>query len=200
MILLKSYGTEDIMLGMSKFYRENTMIHGGIISYLIDVPLYKLFGSIGCYILFICVYIISFILIFQVSLGTILQTLQVQRSIKNKKSKEKAMEDKDDTDGIENELASDLEKDEGLTRNIKDKIKILDFMKNSEIKEEPLNIVDNSFNENTRMVKEYGGEESIKEELSKNIDEGGTNKKIEYNYPTLELLKQNIQSKLNKRR
>ncbi len=198
MILLKSYGTEDIMFGISKFYRENTMLHGGIISYLIDVPLYKLFGSIGCYILFICVYIISFILIFQVSLGTILQTLQVQRSIKNKKVKEKSIEDKENTDSMEKELASDLEKDEGLTRNIKDKIKILDFMKNSEIKEDPLNIVDNSFKENTRKVKEDTGEESIKEELSKNINEGGTNTKIEYNYPTLELLKQNVQSKLNK--
>ncbi len=89
MILLKNYGTEDIMLGISKFYREDTMIHGGIISYLIDVPLYKLFGTIGCYILFICVYIISFILIFQISLGTILETLQVKRSIKNKKVKRK---------------------------------------------------------------------------------------------------------------
>lgn len=198
MILLKSYGTEDIMLGISKFYREDTMIHGGIISYLIDVPLYKLFGTIGCYILFICVYIISFILIFQVSLGTILQTLQVKRSIKNKKVKEKSIEDKEDIDGIEKELAPDLEKDEGLTRNIKDKIKILDFMKNSEIKEGPLNIVDNSVSENIEKSKEDTGEEAIKEELSKNINEGGNNVKIEYNYPTLELLKQNIQSKLNK--
>lgn len=198
MILLKSYGTEDIMLGISKFYREDTMIHGGIISYLIDVPLYKLFGTIGCYILFICVYIISFILIFQVSLGTILQTLQVKRSIKNKKVKEKSIEDKEDIDGIEKELAPDLEKDEGLTRNIKDKIKILDFMKNSEIKEDPLNIVDNSVSENIGKPKEDTGEEAIKEELSKNINEGGNNVKIEYNYPTLELLKQNIQSKLNK--
>ncbi len=198
MILLKSYGTEDIMLGISKFYREDTMIHGGIISYLIDVPLYKLFGTIGCYILFICVYIISFILIFQVSLGTILQTLQVKRSIKNKKVKEKSIEDKEDIDGIEKELAPDLEKDEGLTRNIKDKIKILDFMKNSEIKEGPLNIVDNSVSENIEKSKEDTGEEAIKEELSKNINEGRNNVKIEYNYPTLELLKQNIQSKLNK--
>ena len=186
MILLKNYGTED------------TMIHGGIISYLIDVPLYKLFGTIGCYILFICVYIISFILIFQISLGTILETLQVKRSIKNKKVKEKSIEDKEDIGGIEKELASDLEKDEGLTRNIKDKIKILDFMKNSEIKEEPLNIVDNSFNKNTGKAKEDTGEEAIKEELSKNINERGNNIKIEYNYPTLELLKQNVQSKLNK--
>ena len=198
MILLKNYGTEDIMLGISKFYREDTMIHGGIISYLIDVPLYKLFGTIGCYILFICVYIISFILIFQISLGTILETLQVKRSIKNKKVKEKSIEDKEDIGGIEKELASDLEKDEGLTRNIKDKIKILDFMKNSEIKEEPLNIVDNSFNKNTGKAKEDTGEEAIKEELSKNINERGNNIKIEYNYPTLELLKQNVQSKLNK--
>ncbi|MDU7253115.1 MAG: DNA translocase FtsK, partial [Clostridium sp.] len=176
----------------------DTMIHGGIISYLIDVPLYKLFGTIGCYILFICVYIISFILIFQVSLGTILETLQVKRSIKNKKVKEKPIEDKEHIDGIEKELASDLEKDEGLTRNIKDKIKILDFMKNSEIKEEPLNIVDNSFNKNIGKAKEDTGEEAIKEELSKNINERGNNTKIEYNYPTLELLKQNVQSKLNK--
>ncbi|OSB19423.1 cell division protein FtsK [Clostridium sporogenes] len=198
MILLKNYGTEDIMLGISKFYREDTMIHGGIISYLIDVPLYKLFGTIGCYILFICVYMISFILIFQISLGTILETLQVKRSIKNKKVKEKSIEDKEDIGGIEKELASDLEKDEGLTRNIKDKIKILDFMKNSEIKEEPLNIVDNSFNKNTGKAKEDTGEEAIKEELSKNINERGNNIKIEYNYPTLELLKQNVQSKLNK--
>ncbi|MCW6087453.1 DNA translocase FtsK, partial [Clostridium sporogenes] len=164
----------------------------------IDVPLYKLFGTIGCYILFICVYIISFILIFQVSLGTILETLQVKRSIKNKKVKEKPIEDKEHIDGIEKELASDLEKDEGLTRNIKDKIKILDFMKNSEIKEEPLNIVDNSFNKNIGKAKEDIGEEAIKEELSKNINERGNNTKIEYNYPTLELLKQNVQSKLNK--
>ncbi|WP_265450150.1 DNA translocase FtsK, partial [Clostridium sp. cpc1] len=128
----------------------------------------------------------------------ILETLQVKRSIKNKKVKEKSIEDKEDIGGIEKELASDLEKDEGLTRNIKDKIKILDFMKNSEIKEEPLNIVDNSFNKNTGKAKEDTGEEAIKEELSKNINERGNNIKIEYNYPTLELLKQNVQSKLNK--
>ncbi len=73
-------------------------------------------------------------------------------------------------------------------------------MKNSEIKEEPLNIVDNSFNKNTGKAKEDTGEEAIKEELSKNINERGNNVKIEYNYPTLELLKQNVQSKLNKRK
>ncbi len=71
-------------------------------------------------------------------------------------------------------------------------------MKNSEIKEEPLNIVDNSFNKNIGKAKEDMGEEAIKEELSKNINERGNNTKIEYNYPTLELLKQNVQSKLNK--
>ncbi len=71
-------------------------------------------------------------------------------------------------------------------------------MKNSEIKEGPLNIVDNSVSENIEKSKEDTGEEAIKEELSKNINEGGNNVKIEYNYPTLELLKQNIQSKLNK--
>ncbi|WP_251860259.1 DNA translocase FtsK [Clostridium sp. Marseille-Q2269] len=199
MILLKSYGTQDVMIGISKFYREDTMLHGGIISYLIDVPLYKLVGTIGCYILFICVYIISFILIFQISLSTILDTLQVKRSIKNKKVKEKSIEDKEHMDNdIEEEVASDLENDKGFARNIKDKIKILDFMKNSEIKEEPLNIVDSALNGNTRKINDDVGEESIKEELSKNINERGNNIKIEYKYPALELLKQNVQSKLNK--
>ncbi|QGU95201.1 hypothetical protein GOM49_08945 [Clostridium bovifaecis] len=58
MLYIDQYYTKgNLILGIHKIYDEISPMHGGILSYLIDIPLYNLFGSIGAYIIFIAIYI-----------------------------------------------------------------------------------------------------------------------------------------------
>lgn len=46
LIVMSDYYVEDSLIsGIQRLYESNTIFHGGIISFLIDVPLFKLFGK-----------------------------------------------------------------------------------------------------------------------------------------------------------
>ncbi|SQB33343.1 cell division protein ftsK [Clostridium cochlearium] len=72
--------------GILDIYNSEFFLHGGVISYLVDIPLYKLFGKWGAFVIFISIYIISFLLISQISLYSIISKLKVK---KEKRRKEK---------------------------------------------------------------------------------------------------------------
>jgi len=175
------YINGDVSGGINKIYESQLIWQGGIIGYLIDIPLYKLFGSVGFYVILISLYIICFILISNFSLYDMAERLK-QKSVKEPVNK--------------TESTDNLDEKETFVSNIKKRIKILDFMKNSDTSESSSTpkIVETLIPE---VDKEISSDidNSINEELDKEIN---SKKDYIYNFPTLDLLKQNIQSKLNK--
>ncbi|KAA8675011.1 DNA translocase FtsK 4TM domain-containing protein [Clostridium sp. MT-14] len=205
LVMSKYYSEYDLFSGVKKLYDSDTIFHGGIISFLIDVPLYKLFGNTGCYIIFAALYIISFMIISKITVYDILNKLKV---IFTRKKDSEDIKIKEDNKMENRELKNDghdTEGDEkaGFIKNLNNRIKILDFMKSSDPKEEdymskPLyNEKLDDFNGDKNGFA-GGKSNSINEELEKKMTESEKKLSTIYKSPPVSLLKQNIQSKLNK--
>ena len=116
-------------------------MHGGIISYSIDVPLHTLFGAVGSFIIFIGIYVICLILILKISLHDICFNLKnkfmIKKSKKNNDSKELYIENNDNQE----ELIVPNEDKNDFIKGINNKIKIFDFLRSNEVASE-VEIVD----------------------------------------------------------
>lgn len=188
MLNMTSYYSQDsLTIGISQIYNSNSNIHGGIISFLIDVPLYKLFGVIGCYIIFIFLYIISIIMIWQVSLYDIV--IKIKPTLKVKKKSQKNIP-KENSPNIESEnlVAYDSEKEHFINK-VNNKLKIIDFMKSTDELSES-----NVSQENEDTI----SKDSINKELEAQINKVSGEDIAEYTYPPTEFLNFNNLSKLNK--
>ena len=177
------YINGDVAGGINKLYESQLIWQGGIIGYLIDIPLFKLFGNIGFYVILVSFYIISFLLIGNISL------YDMAKSVKpNQKSDKKPVDNSKDT--------KKTDEKESFVGNIKKRIKILEFMKPSEVIESASvpKIVENVVPDINKEISS-DIDNTINEELDKEIN---SKKDYIYSFPTVELLKQNIQSKLNK--
>ncbi|CAB1243876.1 spore DNA directional translocase (motor ATPase) [Clostridiaceae bacterium BL-3] len=206
LVMSKYYSEYDLFSGVKKLYDSDTIFHGGIISFLIDVPLYKLFGNTGCYIIFAALYIISFMIISKITVYDILNKLKVIFTRKKDSEDIKIKEDnKMENRELKNDGHDTEEGDEkaGFIKNLNNRIKILDFMKSSDPKEEdymskPLyNEKLDDFNGDKNGFA-GGKSNSINEELEKKMTESEKKLSTIYKSPPVSLLKQNIQSKLNK--
>ena len=208
LVMPEYYSERDLFLGIRKLYSSNTVFHGGIISFLIDVPLYKLFGNMGCYIIFAALYIISFIIISKITIYDILHKLKMIFSKKKRKTS-KNIKIKENNKAGDEELESsnggaERNEEADFIKNLNNRIKILDFMKSSDPKEE--NSMDKYSHAGTELNSFESGKngsaenksDSINEELDKKMTESGKNQNSSYKFPPVDLLNQNIQSKLNK--
>lgn len=204
-IISNYYINEDVSFGVRKLYESDNMLHGGIISFLIDVPLFKLFGNAGCYVIFLSVYIISFILMSKVTLYDILYRVKLSIMESTAEEDDTIIQDKDDN---EYKAIKEGGEKESFIKNINSRIKILDFMKlaDKKGKEDSSNKSNNvkQSNENIRHIAEveYASDKlednSINEELEKQMTGTVRVLNIEYNFPPVDLLKFNVQSKLNR--
>lgn len=201
-IMSEYYVNNDIVKGIKMLYEADNAVHGGIISFLIDIPLFKLFGSIGCYVIFSSIYIICFILMSKITIYDILH--KIKSALKESNYVEEGT--------IINEKAKEPEKSEhnssgekeSFIKNINNRIKILDFMKSADknVEEKP----NTDIKENKNVQRNIGIEcasdkvidDSINEELDKQMTGSNISFNQEYNFPSVELLKTNVQSKLNK--
>lgn len=198
------YINNDINLGIKKIYESDKILHGGIISFLIDIPLLKLFGTAGSYVIFISLYIICFILMSRVSIYDILHSIKY--ALKNNNvDEDEIIEEKQISKGASLESSEDKQ---SFIKNINNRIKILDFMKAGDKKsDEEINNIENKKDENLKdkapkieiqCASDKIVDDSINEELDKQIKLGHNVPSIEYKIPPIDLLKPNVQSKLNK--
>lgn len=206
MLTLNKYYTKgDFLLGIKKIYNSASVLHGGIISYSIDVPMYTLFGAVGSCIIFIAIYVICLILILNISLNDTF--LYLKEKFMNKKTTNK--NDSEELYIENNDKQEELTvSNEGKNRFIKDisnKIKIIDFIKSNEIAtdEEVSNkdeFSSNNKSDNSRGSKVNHIDNSIKQELEQEIQLNNVQTKpnYKYEYPNLELLNENTTSKMNK--
>ena len=203
--LNKYYAKGEFLLGINKIYNSKSALHGGIISYSIDVPMHTLFGAVGSYIIFIGIYVICLILILKISLHDTCFNLKdkfiIKRNKRNNESKELYIEDNNKKE----ELIVPNEDKNDFIKGINDKIKIFDFLKSNEVASdvEPMDkeeIVDVIKSDNARVSKENHVDNSIKQELEQEIQLNSTHTKSNYKYvfPTVDLLNENTTSKMNK--
>lgn len=208
-IMPNYYVSEDLTLGVRRLYESDTMLHGGIISFLIDVPLFKLFGNAGSYVIFISFYIISFILMSKITIYDILHTIK-ETLMENTIEREDDIV-KDNKDNINEKAGKDNGEKASFIKNINSRIRILDFMKSEDKKEKENQpeINNNDYSSDGKTPKhnhdietEYASDRaednSIKETLEKRMTDNNIVENIQYNYPPVDLLKPNVQSKLNR--
>ena len=203
--LNKYYVKGEFLLGITKIYNSESVLHGGIISYSIDVPMHTLFGAVGSYIIFIGIYVICLILILKISLHNIFFQLKNKFMIKKTDRKNGSKELAIDNNDKQEELVISNEDKNEFIKDINNKIKIFDFIKSNEVatEEEVLNkeeTVTNIKNEKIRDSKEGHIDNSIKQELEQEIELNSvrTEPNYKYEYPTVELLNENTTSKMNK--
>lgn len=210
-----SYGIKDIL-------DMNSTLNGGVIGYIISYPLFKFVGAVGSYIIYLALIGIATVLTFDITLYDLgVRVKNKKNEIKKSRKKEKDLEDGyiDDTfiQVVEKDEEKNLDKKEFLN-GVNNKIKILDFMKNSSLDDdnddlykdessylkEKNDIVkpsqkENIQNQNIKSNKEKL-DNSVKavvhDEIENSILEG-KEEKTQYVYPDISLLNSNNSTKLN---
>lgn len=123
-------------------YGDTEFIHGGIISYLVCYPLYRLLGFLGAYVILFTFSVISVTLIFDITLYDLgIKAYNTKEKIKtsrrekiNNTSKIEKTRNRDSFINIVDKTESDAgeKSSRELLSKVDKKIKILDFMKNAQ--------------------------------------------------------------------
>ncbi|MGH4138138.1 DNA translocase FtsK 4TM domain-containing protein [Clostridium sp.] len=211
--LSKYYTRGKFSAGISKIYNSESAMHGGIISYFIDVIMHTLFGAVGSFIIFIGIYVICLILILNISLNDVFFNLKDSFMIKRTKriNDSKASNERKELH-IENyekqeELVVPSEDKNEFIKGINNKIKIFDFLRTNEVATEgEVEVEDKEKIVNNIKQRSIGGpkdnhlDNSIKQELEKEIQLNSVNLKpnFKYEFPTVDLLNENTTCKMNK--
>jgi len=198
-------------------------LNGGLIGYVISFPLFKLIGGLGSYILYGALIIISSILVFNFSplkAGQIAKSKG--REFREKEKAKKKTSDYKEKDKDKEEYIKVLSKDDEVDKSkdeflkgVNHKIKILDFMKNSNVDEDsefelaigenldrPISDFVDNMEFPDRPVKKEKLDSAIKEVVSKEIDatlslDTEIEEIKEYIFPSIDLLNFNGTTKLN---
>jgi len=200
----KYYIKGEFFLGIQKIYNSESIFHGGIISYFIDVPMHTLFGALGSYIIFVAIYVICLILILKISLHDTFSNLKNVYKIKSEKRKNDNKELLLENDDNEEELITSNEDKNKYIKDINNKIKILDFVKSNEvdmdIEESSKDETSHNKSDNVCSSRDSHLDNNIKQELEKEIELNNISVKpnYKYEYPTVGLLNENTASQMNK--
>ncbi|MDP4087685.1 MAG: DNA translocase FtsK 4TM domain-containing protein [Bacillota bacterium] len=190
LINIHSFYKDSFWSGLETLFNSPHAIHGGILSYIISVPLYKLLGAAGCYILHIAIYIISMIIIFEITLIDLMRNYMISRkSGKNPKPVPVVQE----AAGSE---APSTDKGAYL-KDINKKIKIIDFMKNVTPEDTAVLQMDTTA-VSKRNKDDDGSNDEISDEISNEIVMNSAEPSMEYQFPAVELLNINNTQNMNK--
>ncbi|MBV4429984.1 DNA translocase FtsK 4TM domain-containing protein [Clostridium tyrobutyricum] len=199
------YPYNSILDSIKSMYSLDNIVHGGIISLFIDIPLLKLFGDTGCYVIFLALYFISVIIMSKLTLYDVIHKIKDSISEENQDT---IVEDRDSISKVK-----DIDEKEGFIKGLNNRIKILNFMKSKdeellEDKKQEDKKIDTADNLDKKsksldhpieieIAADKVPDKSINEELNKKMIESEVQDLV-YNYPEIDLLKQNIKSQLNK--
>ncbi|MEG1255173.1 DNA translocase FtsK 4TM domain-containing protein [Clostridium sp.] len=163
-------------------FKSSSIVNGGIVSLIFTVPLYLLLGKVGSYVVFLALYIISLVLINNITIKELFTFEKI-----NGKSK---VNSKDETNIIMEEPSKLVSADEIYKESIQkeeSKIKIIDFMKLDE-DEEGKKSNSNEVVENRQIGRDSKGHKDI---INIDIPVGNSNKIYTYEHPSPELLHKN---------
>ncbi|MGL5615725.1 MAG: DNA translocase FtsK [Sarcina sp.] len=192
--------------------------HGGIVTFLVVFPIYKLIGYIGLYILIITIYIICSILVFNYNIKGLLEEVKKKQDNIISKGKTTIREPSiEDTAPFKRDYLDALKETEEPVKS-NNKMKILDFMRNSKLNTEEVedtlaipvkDTIDKigDLDITTPMMESKEGKKSSKKleekvvaSVNKEIENkisSTRDKKENYSFPTVELLTINNDSKMN---
>lgn len=204
-----------ILTSISKLISASSKVHSGIFIFIVNYPIYIMLGAVGCYIIYGSIYLISLIIIFQISLQDLFNGIgNKYKDTKNtnKKTKVKDIKTQGDKGKERQTILPDIKEvkksddyinvernkkeEEEFLNGINNKIKILDFMKNSSMN----SVMED---EDVQVVYEDKKEKSNKkdkQEVSTEIDSSLRKEKKQsiYEFPSIELLKNNNSNIMNK--
>ncbi|WP_416044898.1 DNA translocase FtsK 4TM domain-containing protein [Clostridium tyrobutyricum] len=199
------YPYNSILDSIKSMYSLDNIVHGGIISLFIDIPLLKLFGDTGCYVIFLALYFISVIIMSKLTLYDVIHKIKDSISEENQDT---IVEDRDSISKVK-----DIDEKEGFIKGLNNRIKILNFMKSKDEEllddkkqeDKKIDTADNPDKKSKSLdhpieieiAADKVPDKSINEELNKKMIESEVQDLV-YNYPEIDLLKQNIKSQLNK--
>lgn len=190
-VLDEYYINNNLSEGIKLLYNSNSVFHGGIICYLLDIPIYKLFGK-GYIVIFISVYLVAFLLISEKSLGDIIKIKRIP-----KKSKERPII-KEEPTYEEESLQENSNESSGITKKLAGKIKIVDFLKNDgnlDSKNDGQVAADIKIHDS----QDVNDSEEISKELESEIEQNSNiDSELNYEYPKPNLLNINELNKMNK--
>lgn len=201
-IQMGNYNTfydKNIITVFLNFYSSKSIVHGGLCAHLIAWPLKILLGKTGSYIVFSCIYIISFMMLFEFSIEDIFIKFKSNITYKRKVFKENKNKKSKDSIKIIDDTINIIEKEEPSIAMDINKIKVMDFLKNSNSSEEYYDEEKSDEEKNKNLYIEENSEkkeEDISSEIQKNYSIKNTN--IDYKLPPLELLRENKILKNNK--
>ncbi len=153
--------------GIEGILDMKSILNGGVLGYLISYPLFKFVGTIGSYIIYVALIVIATILTFDITLYDLGVTVKNKSNEIKKSRKRREPQVKDRDSDIDDTFIKVIKKDESKNRDKKEflngvnnKIKILDFMKNSSLgdDEDPI-YEDTSYKNNEEIVEEIAPKE-----------------------------------------
>ena len=184
LIVLPAYYVKGSMSkAIIRQFTATSMLHGGIISLVITVPLSLLLGKIGGYIVLFASYIVSLVLINNITIKELFTFEKIERKKKDKDSSTTNIVIDEPIDYVSADTNAKENKSNGES-----KIKIIDFMK-----------MDDGDNQVENKKESFVGEhhkpklnKSNMDDIDIDISFGEGNKIYTYEHPTPELLHKNI--------
>lgn len=147
--------------GIEEILSMKSILNGGVLGYLISYPLFKFVGTVGSYIIYIALIIIATILTFDITLYDVGITVKNKSNEIKKSRKRREPQVKDRNNDIDDTFIKVVKKDEGknadkkeFLNGVNNKIKILDFMKNSSLDDEDTIYEDEPYKNNEEIVEE----------------------------------------------
>lgn len=204
-ITIEDFYNGILIDALKNIINSNEVMHGGILFLLIDIPLYKLLGAAGSIIVFISLLIIAFMMIFKFSLYDF--SLAIKNLITTDSPKrKKVIEEKPQLVNVPQEFSSaeensNVKDKDNFIKGLNNKIKILDFMRESALEQDAnLDNKDTVIESNSKKNASLDNEvkEMINKELSQKIEEKNLYNDCEYVFPSPELLNPNMALKMNK--
>lgn len=207
----ESYLVGEFSEGIKFLVTGGETFHGGILGMIISYPIYSLLGAGASYVLYLAIYVIAIIIIFDISLYDVGNTFKSKALTRRERKKIIETKGSEGIVGILEKPEENLEGKEEFIKGINSKIKILDFMKNSTILDEEDIEKKDEYKEEKPIFKgddnKRGArkkeqvDNSIKEEINNELNSkiiGSPFDDIEYKIPEVDFLNQNTLAKMNK--
>lgn len=205
----KYYVNEDIKGGITILLNSEEAFHGGILSYLIDIPMVKYLGEVITFIIYFSIILICLVVFLEISLSDLYDELKkktkttiekipkVSKDLIQKKSKE---EIKKGTKKLTNFFKNfELNKDSASSEEALDKLDKEEIKDNNDNSEEDLlNVIESSYDineeiKNQEQLSLFADAKKDKDDDKTSENKTSNEKKASYNYnyPTYQLLKEN---------
>lgn len=182
-VLPNYYIKGDMIISIQNQFKATGVLHGGVISLLIAVPIYLLLGKWGSYVVYLAFYVVALMLINDI---TIKELFTFEKR-----------EEKERTSAIEKNRV--LEESDGSliiaetpkiqeTTKIDPNIKIIDFMRFEDEEPAKKEVAADEMRQKPRIEKSEIEKEALNIDITVDAGEGN----YEYVHPTPELLHKNV--------